>query len=74
MPPAFFPKHAARSVNLGFIAVLAGVLLGESLVQGLIAKLGQRKTLLAAALVSLVPAAGAAVLNAELMYSEGMLD
>ncbi len=59
MPLAFFPTHAGRSVNLGFVAALAGGLLGKPIMEMAIARLGPRRALLALALVSLLPAAGA---------------
>jgi hypothetical protein len=60
MPRAFYPLQVSRSVNLGFVAFLAGGLAGRQLLPWLITKMGQRKALFALALVSLLPAAGAA--------------
>jgi hypothetical protein len=60
MPYAFFPTHAARSVNLGSVVVLLGALVAAPLARLLYAQLGPRRAHLVLALACLAPAACAA--------------
>jgi hypothetical protein len=65
MPLAFFEGHAARSVNLGFIAVTLGALAAVPLVRLAVRRFGVRKALLALGLACLIPGAFVACTPAE---------
>ena len=57
MPQAFFPGHAARAINLGFIAIAVGALAAPGLLRLLLRRLDLNKTLLVLAFACLIPAA-----------------
>jgi hypothetical protein len=57
MPQAFFPNQAARSANLGFVAVGLGTLAAPWVVRRAVSQLGVHKALLALAFACLLPAA-----------------
>jgi hypothetical protein len=65
MPQAFFPGNAARSINLGFVAIAAGAMTAPLLTPLLVRRLEMNKTLLVLACACLIPAALVACTPAE---------
>jgi hypothetical protein len=65
MPHAIFPDNPARSVCLGSLATIVGVLLTPALLRTLVKRLEPRRTVLLLAMVCLVPAACVAVTPTE---------
>jgi hypothetical protein len=65
MPQAFFPDNAARSINLGFVALAAGAMTAPLVLRLLVGRLELNKTLLILAFACLVPAAAVACTPSE---------
>jgi hypothetical protein len=65
MPQAFFPDNAARSINLGFVAIAAGAMTAPLVLRLLVGRLEINKTLLILACACLVPAAAVACTPSE---------
>jgi hypothetical protein len=75
MPQAIFPDRPARSINLGSLAIVLGILWTPALLGMLTKRLEPRKALLLLALVCLVPAAAAACTPpAEMPHSNRTVD
>jgi hypothetical protein len=60
MPQVFFPGHALRSINLGFVAIALGALAAPTLLRLALPRLELHKTLLVMSFLCLIPAAGVA--------------
>jgi fucose permease len=61
MPQAFYPAEPTASVNLGYVFLALGALVGPALLDVLVRSLGRKKALAALAFVCLVPAFPAAL-------------